>query len=327
MANNPSSVAYLGPEGSYSHQAAQSFYPTPSPPLLPLPSISAVFSAIQSRSAPLGVVPLENSTNGPVVTTLDILTDALRAPHGARFRNVRAVGLGVLQIRMCLLGLPGAKRKNPQGEDEYAIERILTHPQAWTQCSRLLARLKSQVPGLVQVDAASTSEAARMAAEDGSGGTAAIASREAGRAAGLEVLEADVHDRDDNGTRFLLLRYCEEEELAAMEGKGGAGVPQLGLTTGGQHKTMIAFTVAHDRPGALADALAVFKTRGLDLTSINARPSGEVPWHYVFLVEFFGRRGETGVEEALEDLREAAEKWVWLGSWSCPKEMWPVEER
>lgn len=82
---------------------------------------------------------------------------------------------------------------------------------------------------------------------------------------------------------------------------------------------MIAFTVEHTSPGALADALAVFKKHDLSLTSINTRPSGQAAWMYIFFIEFWGRRNideEKGaVNAALQELKAAARSYRWLGSW------------
>lgn len=75
------------------------------------------------------------------------------------------------------------------------------------------------------------------------------------------------------------------------------------------------FTISNTDPGALADALAVFKAHAINLTSINPRPSGEGPWHYMFLVEFQGRRGQPAVNKALEELDGVVRSWRWLGSW------------
>jgi prephenate dehydratase len=100
------------------------------------------------------------------------------------------------------------------------------------------------------------------------------------------------------------------------------------------YKTLVSFTVAqHGAPGALADCLAVFKKHEISLTSINSRPSGEASWHYVFFVEFKGRKRAEGqggvVNAALGDLGAVAKDWRWLGSfedaagyaqWLCVKE-------
>ena len=91
-----------------------------------------------------------------------------------------------------------------------------------------------------------------------------------------------------------------------------------------QYKSLVSFTVNHGEPGALADSLAVFKKFNLNLTSINTRPSGEAQWHYIFFVEFMGRKRPEGkggaVNEALAELTEVASSWRWLGSWESALE-------
>jgi prephenate dehydratase len=87
------------------------------------------------------------------------------------------------------------------------------------------------------------------------------------------------------------------------------------------HKTLLYFTVSHADPGALARALAVFGSRNVNLTSINAMPSLERPWHYLFFVEFWGLwypgLEDGGVAMALKDLESVVERWKWCGCWKA----------
>ncbi len=118
---------------------------------------------------------------------------------------------------------------------------------------------------------------------------------------------------EDNCTRFFILRrhgndgpevqdHDEAEDSNADDGPG-------------RYKTLVSFTIDHLLPGALADALMVFKAHGLNLTSINSRPSRVRPWHYIFFVEFQGRKGGLVVDGALKELAGKVEGWRWLGSW------------
>ena len=163
-----------------------------------------------------------------------------------------------------------------------------------------------------------------MAAHEGLE-TAAIASRLAGKLNGLEVLAEGIEDdAGGNSTRFFVLTRSVPMD-GNGDGDGASSTNASSTTTGDEeerdpqaYKTLVSFTLEHGEPGALAGCLAVFEKFGLNLTSINTRPSGEAPWHYVFFVEFYGRkRGPRGgaVNDALNELSEAAKSWRWLGSW------------
>lgn len=158
----------------------------------------------------------------------------------------------------------------------------------------------------------STSRAAEMVAADVTGTSAAISSAIAAKMHGVEFLARDIEDDCNNATRFLILRKVQPGESQTVE---------AGEVVTGDHvatpdfKSLLSFTVSHTDPGALADVLAVFKNHGLNLTSINPRPSGEAPWHYIFFVEFQGRRGQKEVDLALEELSRVVRTWRWLGSW------------
>lgn len=124
-----------------------------------------------------------------------------------------------------------------------------------------------------------------------------------------------------NTTRFLVL--CKDDRFG--------GQSQRQARAGKTAKTLVSFTVQHDDPGALARALGVFGKHGVNLTSINARPSLERPWHYLFFVEFMGyyvpgvKAGKdeeialtedvTHVYMAMEELERSVELWKWCGCW------------
>lgn len=159
----------------------------------------------------------------------------------------------------------------------------------------------------------STSAAALRVSQDKGGASAAISSVVAAEEHGLEVLGKGIEDMDDNCTRFFILRR-HDDDSPECQIRGDARDSPAGDGNGG-YKTLVSFTIDHLLPGALADALMVFKAHGLNLTSINSRPSRLRPWHYVFFVEFEGRRGGSVVDGALKELAGRVEGWRWLGSW------------
>ncbi|KAH6850098.1 Prephenate dehydratase-domain-containing protein [Chaetomium sp. MPI-CAGE-AT-0009] len=296
-------VAFLGPFNSYSHQATKTAFPEAKWRLEPTTTIK-VFDRVQSRHAPYGVVPFENSTHGTVTFTLDNLAD-----RAGEYADLSVCDEVYLDVHHFLLGrlAPDSTTPNeppqtdpPNGTPLHPlthIRRIYSHPQAFGQTADFVRR---HLPAAETVEVSSTSRAAELAAADATGASAAIASEMAGRAVGLEVLARWVEDREDNVTRFFVLRRDGD------------------VYGGGKYKSLVSFTVPHRRPGALADALACFGARGLNLTSISSVPSLVGPFQYLFFVEFEGSRfddPEGRVSGVFGDLERVAERWRWLGSW------------
>jgi prephenate dehydratase len=188
------------------------------------------------------------------------------------------------------------------------IQKLYSHPQAWGQCKLFLSTYLKQAE---RQDVSSTSKAAEHVSQDKSGTSAAISSKIAAEMNGLDVLAEGIEDVEGNSTRFFVLR--RRQDVLAAEGEGEVSKERGGF------KTLVAFTLNHGEPGSLADCLEVFRKGRLNLTSINTRPSGEAPWHYIFFVEFMGKKladGEGGaVNEALQKLTMVANSWRWLGSW------------
>ncbi|MGB9902393.1 prephenate dehydratase, partial [Methanothrix sp.] len=171
-------MGVLGPRGSYSEMAASSRFPDAE--LVYYDDIEDIFDAVESHKADAGVVPLENSLEGSVALTLDLL---LR-------RSLFICGEVVIPIRHSLLG-----RGDPDN-----IRIILSHPQALAQCRQYIRR---RYPGVEVRTTGSTSHAARLAQEFPE--MAAIANMEAARTYGLKVLDSDIQDSKNNVTRFVVL--------------------------------------------------------------------------------------------------------------------------
>jgi chorismate mutase/prephenate dehydratase len=173
-------VAFLGPEGSYSEQAALEHFGH-AVRKLPCPSFDEVFRAVEAGQADVGMVPVENSTEGAVNRTLDLL---LNTP-------LKVMGERSLLIRHCLMSQDG-------GMD--GVKTIMAHPQSLAQCQGWLNR---NHPQLARAAASSNAEAARVAAEDPT--VAAIAGESAAETWGLQVVTAGIQDDPHNRTRFLAL--------------------------------------------------------------------------------------------------------------------------
>jgi len=262
-------VAFLGPATSFSHDAALRAFPKATL-LLEAPSIQSVFSAVESGKADAGVVPIENSTEGSITTTLDLLLSSEFLISGEIF----------IDVVHCLLAKPGTG----------GIKKIFSHSQAFAQCGEWLQK---NYPDVELIGTSSTSSAASHAAMEP--GSAAIASKNAAKMFGLQVLAEGIQDLGFNKTRFVAIGKKPAKPLAS-------------------NKTAMFFAVK-DRPGALFDCLEGFKGQNINLTRLESRPSKKSAWDYVFFVEFLGDLSEQRVRTALAALKKCAKMVKLLGSY------------
>ncbi len=287
-----------------------------------------IFEALQSGEVSWGVVPFENSTNGSVVFILDLFAD-----RSNQFPDVLVCGEEYLDVHHYLLGyvpVRGSSKSNespvlsrsstptPQVPDPQKprtqplsslkhIERIYSHPQAFGQCEIFLG---AYLKGIERIDVSSTSKAAELVKVDTTGTSAAIASNVAAKVHGLTAFAKGIEDREDNTTRFFVLRKATDTLQKDDASQLKRGWPAT--------KSLVSFTVDHRSPGALADVLHCFKQYKLNLTSINSRPSRIIPFQYIFFVEFQGSKlddPEGTVNEALKGVEKVAQSCRWLGSW------------
>ena len=189
----PERVAYLGPEGSFTHQAAESRYGAMSD-YLPLDSISAVFDAVATSRARFGVVPIENNQEGTVQETIDYL--------GVHELNI--VAEVVLPIHFCIASLE---------EDLSSVKTIYTKDIAFRQCKNFIEHYFGS--NVQQVPVSSTSRACKMALEED--GTAAICAPIAARQYRLPILYSNIQDSADNQTRFLILSQNFKNEMSGED--------------------------------------------------------------------------------------------------------------
>ncbi len=193
--SEPRTVSFLGPEGSFTHEAALRHF-GPSASLRPVASIPAVFEAVQRGDTQRGVVPIENSIEGGVTFTLDLLLQT----------GVPIVGEALIEIEQCLL---------TEAERLTGIREVLSHPQGLAQCRAWLHR---HLPDASLTPCASTARAALQVR--GNPNQAAIASRLAAAVAGVPLLRAGIEDRPSNATRFAVLG----DEAAAPSGRDRTSV-------------------------------------------------------------------------------------------------------
>jgi prephenate dehydratase len=279
-------VGYLGPEGTFTQEAALAAPGANALELIPMASIYDTVMAVGDRTVERAVVPIENSIEGSVSATLDALA--------IDTEDVAIVGETVHPIRQCLIA------RDELELDE--IEVVVSHPQANGQCTRFI---RTRMAGARVMTTSSTADAVRLVAERG-GRWAALGNRLAADLYGCQVLRAGVEDLAGNETRFVWLGPVG---CAPGIPGGGAEPPR------GPWKTAIVFWGGGDStPGWLVDCLSEFASRGVNLTRIESRPRKLGLGRYMFFADLEGRDTTTLVASALSGLSGHVESLRVLGS-------------
>ena len=266
-------IGFLGPAGTYTEEATLQY--DSQAELLPFPSIAAIGQAVTSGLTEQGVVPIENSLEGSVTFTLDLLI----SQPGLSIRDEI-----VLPIEHFLLALPGTQFSD--------IQVIYSHPQALAQCRDFLEKRFPQA----QQGASLSTVAAVTDLRNSELPAAAIAPRRAAELHDVEIIGQNIQDNPNNVTRFVVL--------------AGEDHPPTG-----RDKTSICFSFDQDSPGVLYQALGEFASRNINLAKIESRPTKESLGQYIFLIDCDGHRQDSLVKEALEAVAEKVSMLKILGSY------------
>lgn len=302
-------VGYLGPEGTFTEEALlRSAEPSTVKPVA-LRTIYDTILALTRGEVQWAVAPIENSLDGSVSVTLDLL--------GSEQGGLRIVGEARLAVRHSLIA-----------SEEVAlheIDTVLTHPQVPGQCERFL---RGELRHATVLPATSTAEAVRIVTERRRRGEAALGTVLAAEIYGARVLREGVQDRDDNETRFVWLARAGgsaedgADPLAAGrvapgdEDTGRAHTPPLRPCAGGEWKTSLVFWGAGaDSPGWLVRCLGEFGRREINLTKIESRPKRDRMGSYMFFVDLQGRVSDPAIAEAVAGLERICEHARVLGSY------------
>jgi prephenate dehydratase len=271
--------AYLGPEGTFTEAAvavlARSRAAGDVQPV-PCATIGATLAAVRDGTADRAVVPIESSVEGIVTATVDDLAGG----------DLLIVGEARLPIEFALLAREGTALAE--------VKTVGGHPQAEAQCRRWLA---ASLPGAEWMPFPSNAEAARRVGEGDL--DAALASATAAARYGLTVLAPDVHDNSNAVTRFV--------EVIAPPGS-------LPAPTGADRTSLAAF-LADDHAGALMEILTEFAVRGLNLSTIQSRPTGDGLGSYFFFIDCEGHIDDARVGEAMMGVRRVCAEVRFLGSY------------
>ncbi|KAG5178627.1 Trifunctional chorismate Mutase/Prephenate Dehydratase/Prephenate dehydrogenase [Tribonema minus] len=299
----PTKVAFQGEPGAYSEKCLREMLGQ-DVIAVGRPSFEDVFRSVSNREADYAVIPIENSLGGSIHANYDLLL---------RF-ELFIIGEHDFKVEHSLMALPGTKASE--------IKQVLSHQQALAQCDNYLRAM----PGVERVPTYDTAGSAKMIAEKGMKGCAAIASELAAETYGLEVLATNIEDDHVNFTRFLLL---------ARQPVGVFIAPPVPA------KTSVVFTLPNTA-GALYKALACFSLRDIDFSKIESRPtsaqllqylryqlrssgsgaggagggSDDLPrFQYCFYLDFLAAELDDAAQSALAHLREVAPFMRVLGSY------------
>lgn len=242
VTGNSPRIGYFGKEGSNTEYAAKEMYRGE---FRGFSSIQSVFQAVKSGDIDYGVVPIENSVEGSVGITNDLL-----------YRDeVYIVGELYSKITHCLIVRPGTGLES--------VKNVISHPQALGQCSEYIFKM-----GLNTMPFPDTASAVASLAEVRYSSYAAIGSERTAALYGMEVLARDIGDFPDNHTRFVSISRTVAKRSAE----------------GIQLKASIVVSLDH-RPGSLNGILEIFSRNGINLTRIESRPVKFSPWRYIFFLD------------------------------------------
>lgn len=269
-------IAYLGPQGTFTEEALDKFIKDVSQiEKIAFPTVADVIKSVDRGESDEGLVPIENSIEGSVNITQDILTFESEA---------KIIGEVTIPVKHSLI----SKKKIKIGK----IRRIISHPHATAQCRKFLT---ANMKGIEIVAANSTAEAVRILKKEGDD-VAAIGTKIAAKLYNLEIIKSDIEDNKDNKTRFVFI--------------GNKIQPK----TGNDKTSMVCF-LKEDRPGSLYNILKEFAQRNINLTRLESRPAKKNLGDYVFMIDLDGHLHDENIFEVIEVLRRSVYLVKILGSY------------
>ena len=265
-------VACQGIEGAYSQIACDSIFKSPS--IMYFKSFDNVFKAVESGMCQYGILPIENSTAGSVNTIYDLM---LR-------HNFSIVRSARLKVSHNLLAKYGTKLSD--------VKEIFSHEQAINQCAAFLAGMKGVKVTVVE----NTAVAAKMVAESGDPGVAALSSRFCAEHYGLQTLQANVQDQDNNYTRFICI--SKKPEIYP-----------------GADRTSFMMIISH-KPGSLYNVLSKFYALGINLRKLESRPLPDREFEFMFYFDIESSVYAPEMEKLFLDLESESEEFRYLGTYN-----------
>jgi len=271
---------FLGPEGTFTETALMQVPGAADASRIPCTNVNSALERVRNGEADAAMVPIENSVEGGVTATLDAIAT------GPELRIIREA---LVPITFVLVARPGVVLSD--------IKRISTHGHAWAQC-RLW--VEENIPNADYVPGSSTAASAMGLLEGDAHYDAAIcAPLIAGEQPGLNVLAENIGDNPDAVTRFILV-----SRPGTLPERTGAD------------KTTVVVPLPEDHPGALMEILDQFASRGVNLSRIESRPTGQYLGHYFFSIDADGHASDSRVADALAGLHRISPATRFLGSYA-----------
>jgi len=271
---------FLGPEGTFTEAALMQVPGAADATRIPCTNVNTALDRVRAGEADAAMVPIENSVEGGVTATLDAI---------ATGQELRIIREALVPITFVLVARPGVALSD--------IKRISTHGHAWAQC-RLW--VDEHLPNADYVPGSSTAAAAMgLLADDAPYEAAICAPLIAAEQPGLHVLAANIGDNPDAVTRFILV-----SRPGPLPERTGAD------------KTTVVVPLPQDHPGALMDILDQFASRGVNLSRIESRPTGQYLGHYFFSIDADGHAADSRVADALAGLHRISPATRFLGSYA-----------
>lgn len=331
-------VLFLGPEGTYSHQAAiQQFshltdYNVIYEPTESIPQcVEMLLKDDESEVDEYSVVPLENSTNGQVVYTYDILRNLMQEGSATNMRlrddqiitPITIVGEQFVSILHCLIAVEPTVSLNNLAQ--YSKLKIYSHPQVWGQVSTYLANIQKKYPNITieKINCSSTSEAvlqmknAHSTNLDSTELNMAIASDIAASIYKCHIVHHSINDKLGNTTRFLVFKKRSNKKRLVAP-----------VSATHQRISLLTFTIKQDDPGSLVEVLSILKEFSLNMCSISSRPyilesqSGRDTdssfqrrnWQYIFFIEYFAEISLFDADKFYDSIDKLCSDWCHWGT-------------
>ncbi|MGJ0386155.1 prephenate dehydratase [Paenarthrobacter nicotinovorans] len=271
---------FLGPEGTFTEAALLQVPGAADATRIPCTNVNTALERVRQGEADAAMVPIENSVEGGVTATLDAI---------ATGQELRIIREALVPITFVLVARPGVGLSD--------IKRISTHGHAWAQC-RLW--VDTHLPRADYVPGSSTAAAAMGLLDEDAPYEAAICGPLiADEQPGLNVLARNIGDNPDAVTRFILV-----SRPGALPERTGAD------------KTTVVVPLPEDHPGALMEILDQFASRGVNLSRIESRPTGQYLGHYFFSIDADGHASDSRVADALAGLHRISPATRFLGSYA-----------
>lgn len=281
--------AYLGPEATFTEAALLTYLDAKGlreqATIQPMRGAASALDSVLEGESTAAIVPIENSVEGGVPATIDALTE-----HG----DLQIIAEVVVPVRFVLAVRPGTE----------AITSFGSHPHGEAQVRAYMAE---HYPDAVYIPTSSTAAAARDLAGNAGDHVAAVCPALAAERYGLEIVAEDIGDRQDAVTRFVVV---------ALPG-------QIPAPTGADKTTLVA-ALRSDRPGALLELLEQFSTRGITMSRIESRPTGDRLGLYQFSIDLLGHIREARVADALLGVHRVAMSVKFLGSYPSADATRPI---